>query len=284
MCDILKAFPNEDGKTLDQPYDIRQMLSVLELEGWHDEPAYKFYFTDLEMAYKRLVAELRRMHKNGTLRCSYYVEKNKAMTEFIIDMVRCDVVVQQLAADALKRDQFKEIYEVHRIVYESALKDTYLDGKKNKAVMEDVIPQLTAFRQMLHIRDNHDRMQADREAEEKRKAERLALGIDEEEEDEKFEQMVEKELALLVPPTTKKTSKKKVEIDPEIIEEARRNAAYKRELEIYGVSTRLPSLRPSARTDRSCGVSAHVDLGDVLRGSAAEEGGVACGRGCPAAH
>lgn len=139
VCDILKAFANKEGKTLDQPYDIRQMLEVLELD-WQDVPAFHFYFKDLDKAFRELVDCLRVMHRLGPLRCSYYVEKNLEMTQKIFETIRCDVIVQELAADELKRDQFKEMYEVHKIVYNSALKDIYLDNKKNKAVMEDVIP------------------------------------------------------------------------------------------------------------------------------------------------
>ena len=81
---------------------------------------------------------------------------------------------------------------------------------------------------MLLIRDIDDRKAADAEKKQKKKEERAALGLSEEEEEE---------LKLDLPmPSPQKKGKKKVEIDPEVIEEARRKAEFKRELSIYGVS------------------------------------------------
>ena len=34
VCRILKAFPNPEGKTLDEEYDIRHTLELLDIEGW----------------------------------------------------------------------------------------------------------------------------------------------------------------------------------------------------------------------------------------------------------
>lgn len=95
--------------------------------------------------------------------------------------------------------------------------------------MELVVPELTTLKAMLLIRDNDDRKAADIVKKQKKKAERAALGLSEEESEE---------LVLDIPqPETKKKGKKKVEIDPEIIEQARKAALYKRELAKYGVST-----------------------------------------------
>ena len=63
--------------------------------------------------------------------------------------------------DEIKRDQFRFLYEVHLQVYGSALKDTYLDAKQHRAIMEKVVPELTTFKAMLLIRDIDDRKASD---------------------------------------------------------------------------------------------------------------------------
>jgi len=113
-------------------------------------------------------------------------------------------------------------------VYDSALKNTFVTRNKDspEAIMQRVIPELTVFHSMLHIRDVDDRKASDIEKKAKKAAEREALGLSEEEEEE---------LVLDLPqPDPKKKGKKKVEIDPEIIEAAKVAALYKRELATYG--------------------------------------------------
>lgn len=99
---------------------------------------------------------------------------------------------------------------MHEKVYGCALKDVYLDPKSSKVVFQQVIPELNVFYTMLHIRDIDDRKAADELKKKEKIEERAALGLSEEEEEEL-------KLDLPVPAVTKK-GKKKVEIDPEVIE------------------------------------------------------------------
>jgi hypothetical protein len=99
VCDIIKAFPTKEGKTLDQEYDIRHILEILDTEGWEDIPPFRFYFMPLQQAYDDLVKELREMWKKGPLHVSYYVERNLGMHKKIIAMVRQYNIVKQLAGD-----------------------------------------------------------------------------------------------------------------------------------------------------------------------------------------
>ena len=135
VCRILKAFPNADGKTLDQEYDIRHIIELLDLEDWEECPPFRFYLTPMRDAYDELVNELREMHKKGPLRMSYYVERNLEMTKKIMALVHHYNIVKILMGDELKRDQFKFLYSVHEKIYQTALKDIYLDPKKHGVVM-----------------------------------------------------------------------------------------------------------------------------------------------------
>ena len=64
-------------------------------------------------------------------------------------MVRKDNIAQWLAGDELKRDQLCFLYEMHKIVFDSALKEYYLSHNTNKRITEVVIPQLTVYKSML---------------------------------------------------------------------------------------------------------------------------------------
>ena len=225
VCKIVKGFPNSEKKTLDEDYDIRHILELLELEAWDECPPFKFYLDPMKKAYDDLVNELREMHFKGPLRVSYYVEKNLAMTQKIFELVKQYNIVKILMGDDLKRDQFRFIYGVHETVYNCALKDMYLDPKKSQLTMQTVIPEMTVYKAMLLIRDIDDKKVADIEKKAKKKAEREALGLSEEEEEE---------LKLDLPPQPVKKTRKKVEIDPEIIEAAKVVALFKRELANYG--------------------------------------------------
>lgn len=129
VCRILKAFPNLEGKTLDEEYDIRHILELLDLENWDEKPCFKFYLDPLKDAYDDLVNELRSMHRLGPLRCSYYVERNTKMSNKIMALVHQYNIVKVLMGDELKRDQFTFAYQVHLQIYSSALKDIYLDPR-----------------------------------------------------------------------------------------------------------------------------------------------------------
>jgi len=168
------------------------------------------------------------MFIKGPLHVSYYVERNYEMSKKIFELMRQYNIVKVLIGDELKRDQFKFIYKVHEMVYSCALKDIYLDPAQNSVINQVVLPELNVYLSLLHIRDIDDRKRNDEIRKQEKKEERAALGLSEEEEEE---------LKLDIPqPQQKKHSKKKVEIDPEIIEAAKVVALFKKELATYGVS------------------------------------------------
>ena len=179
----------------------------------------------MQQAYRELVKCLREMHKAGPLHCSYYVERNKEMVAKIFELVRQYNIVRELAGDDLKRDQFKFCYKIHEMVYNCALKDTYLNNSGSQVIRESVIPELTCFFTMLHVRDVDDRKLADEIKKKKKAEERAELGLSEEEEEE---------LVLELPQQKLTKRGKKIELDPEIIEQARITALFKRELARYG--------------------------------------------------
>lgn len=234
VCLILKAYPNKDGKMLEEEWDIRHILELLEIEDWEQVPPLKFYLDPMLEAFRELVKVLRVMHDKGPLRMSYYVERNYEMSKRIMELVRQYNIVKRIAGDELKRDQFKFLYSIHEKVYACALREIFLNNKQHTTVMQVVIPELTVFKAMLHIRDVDDRKASDEEKKQKKKEERAALGLSEEEEEEL-------KLDLPQPAVTKK-GKKKVEIDPEVIEQARIAALFKKELATYGVSTHCACL------------------------------------------
>ena len=121
------------------------------------------------------------------------------------------------------------------MVYNCALKNTYLNPQKNVEIMKTVIPELNTFHSMLHIRDIDDRKATDEAKKKKKAEERAALGLSEEEEEE---------LKLDLPEPKINKKGKKIEHDPELVEEARIRALFKRELERYGVSFLYYTFRP----------------------------------------
>ena len=201
VCDILRGFSHKDGPTLDQEYDIRHIIEMLEIPGWPECPPLAYYLNPLKAAFDDLIDELRKMHKLGFLRISYYCERNKDMVEKIFHLVKQYNIVKVLAGDDLKRDQFKFIYNMHEKVYNCALKDMYLDNKKSLAIKESVVPELTVFYSMLLIKDIDDKKQADIVKKAEKAAERAELGLSEEEEEE---------LKLDIPQPVQKKGKKKV--------------------------------------------------------------------------
>ena len=145
VCDILKGFPNKDTKTLDQHYDIRHILEILDIPKWREIPPFAFYLQPMQDFFDDLVNELRGMNKAGPLHCSYYVEKNYQMSVKIMRLVQEYNVVAWLVGDELKRDQFRFIYEIHDKIFNSALKDIYLNNKSSMATLQGVVPELTVF-------------------------------------------------------------------------------------------------------------------------------------------
>lgn len=182
ICRILTAF-DVKGVCLQDTYDIRQMLFLLDIKDWHSCPPLFFYLHKLENTFNKTTKTLLEMHKKGPLRCHYFIERNTQLQTDVIAMTKQFVVSNWLAGDALKQDQFKFIYKIHEIVFGSALKDTYLDGKKNKVILEEVIPELTVFKAMLLIRDIDNKKQQDIVKEAEKAEQRAEMGIEVEEED-----------------------------------------------------------------------------------------------------
>lgn len=167
------------------------------------------------------------MHRDGPLRCSYYVERNTDMKKRILELVAQYNIVKRLAGDQLKRDQLNFIYKIHDMVYNCALKDNYLSEQGQGIIRQVTIPELTVFLKMLHIRDIDDRKRQDEGKKHRKAQERASLGLSEEEEEE---------LKLDLPPPKYNKKGKKIEPDPEIVEKARVAALFKIELAKYGVS------------------------------------------------
>jgi hypothetical protein len=65
-------------------------------------------------------------------------------------MIQKDLTAQWLAGDELKQDQFKFIYKVMKIIYDSALRDLLLN--EDQKVLEDVLPSLCAYEAILLIK------------------------------------------------------------------------------------------------------------------------------------
>ena len=124
-------------------------------------------------------------------------------------------------------------------------------------VMQAVIPEMTVYEAMTLIRKIDDKKQSDIEKKQKKAEERAALGLSEEEEEE---------LKLDIPqPVVKPGSrKKKVEIDPEIIERAREVALLKRELATYGVSLTNTYFIVTGNKCFCLIILANMDLGELL--------------------
>jgi hypothetical protein len=82
-------------------------------------------------------------------------------------MVKRDIDAQWLAGDELKQDQFKFMYSVMKIIYDSALRDAMLNDKKE--VIEGVLPALVAYQALLVIK----RILDVKEAEAKKEKEKM---------------------------------------------------------------------------------------------------------------
>jgi len=81
------------------------------------------------------------MKKDGHLRISYVIEKNKKMCDEIGLMVTKDNVAQLLMGDELKQDQFRFFYDTTKIIYDSALRQEFINMKNSKAPNAKIIEE-----------------------------------------------------------------------------------------------------------------------------------------------
>lgn len=179
--DVIKQF----GK-LEDLYDVRQELETLKIKDWRNIPPLEYYLAPLANKLHAVRTELLKMRELGPDRCKYILEDNTELQTRIIDMVAQDNVVQWLAGNPLKQDQFKFIYNVGDIIFKSALKDNFLSKEKDQyeRVIHDVWPKLVAYKTLLQMRDI--KMRKDFDAGKIReKQERARLNGDEDEEETK---------------------------------------------------------------------------------------------------
>ena len=174
ICTVLKEHGN-----LKDTFAIKRMLNLLKLDKWEETPPMAYYLIPLRDAIKTVRTELISMREKGQHRSKYYIEENEPMHGYVIDMVKKDVTAQWLMRNKLKIDQLCFLYEVWTIIYRSPLKEKF--EKKDKVVIEDVVPMLACFEALIKIRTI---MLA--QAEEKKK------GAEEQIEEEKKAEPVEK--------------------------------------------------------------------------------------------
>lgn len=159
--------PTAERKLLKHPYDIKQMMDTLKYP-LRDELPFRYYFEPLKHKLMASQTELYEMYKRGRLLVKYEIPLNEKMHDTICATIQQDFVVQLLASTALKRDQFKFIYEVQKIIFNCALRKEFLDIKwddekelASNRIFNKVIPELTVLLAMLRIRDIDDKKKHD---------------------------------------------------------------------------------------------------------------------------
>ena len=162
VCEIFTSY----GR-LKESYNIKQMLHILKIPEWQESPPLAFYLTPLKNAVRDTRDCLLKMDKEGPLHCKYIIEDNTEFQDKTIFMIQKDLTAQWLAGDELKQDQFKFMYNVAKIIYDSALKDQLLNDKKE--VIENVLPALAAYEAIMIIKNILDV----KEAEKKKELEKL---------------------------------------------------------------------------------------------------------------
>lgn len=75
----------------------------------------------METKIRKTRKELLDMQHRGHLRCCYFIEDNKVMSDLMTDMIKFDTKVQMLVGDELKQDQFEFFYDSVKVLYDSAL-------------------------------------------------------------------------------------------------------------------------------------------------------------------
>lgn len=243
ICCLLRDYQAPDDLSgnprpkLTDPFDIRQMLKTIRIENWPNIHPLAYYMTPLKDAFDTVVKEMLEMHKLGPLRCKYIVEMNHEMREKVLALIGHDVTVQWLAGDSVKIDQFKFIYEVHKIIYDCGLRDLYLSEQTNADIIQNVIPCLAVLKQIQRIMTLEDKKVEDKIKQAEKEA-RLAEYLGTQEPEQPDPEEVAREAAKKAEEEKKKKKKPKVEeVDPEVLEAERRRLQEEEELRIYGVSS-----------------------------------------------
>ena len=133
VCEIFKEYGS-----LEDHFDIRQMLSILKIENWEKIPPFAFYMTPLKDSITKVRKTMLKMREMGHLRMKYIIEDNEELQDQTKEVIKNDLVAQWLVGDELKQDQFKFFYFTVKIIFESALKDKLLQGEDT--ILNDVIP------------------------------------------------------------------------------------------------------------------------------------------------
>ena len=90
------------------------------------------------------------MRSLGPNRSKYFIEDNEKLHTDVIAMVSADVTAQWLMGDPLKTEQLCFLYDVVKIIYETALRNALLNMKEE--VLQEVIPRLAVYCTLLHMR------------------------------------------------------------------------------------------------------------------------------------
>lgn len=175
-----------------------------------------------------------KMDKEGPLHCRYIIEDNTDLQDKTILMIQKDLTAQWLAGDDLKQDQFKFMYNIVKIVFDSALKDQLLNDKKE--VIENVVPALAAYESLMIIKNILDV----KEAEKKKELEKLERDGGNTTRLVKAVTIVEEEPVVVASPvkTTASPLKKGQSMiqPPEKSEAEKEREAQREEMKKYGVS------------------------------------------------
>ena len=93
----------------------------------------------------------------------YIVELNTELKSKTQVMLQKDQTAQLLAGNELKIDQFKFMYQVMKIINDSALRDLLINEEKE--VIDNVLPSLAAYQALLIIKNIFDVKDAEKKKE-----------------------------------------------------------------------------------------------------------------------
>ncbi len=196
-----------------------------------------------------------KLHKEGPIHCKYIIEDNTELQDKTILMVKRDIDAQWLAGDELKQDQFKFMYSVMKIIYDSALRDALLNEKKE--VIENVLPALVAYEALLVIK----RILDTKEAEAKKEKEKLERDGGASKRDKPVEEPIP---VVVVEPvkTTASPAKKGAQVqvvemksEADLAKEAERA-----EIQKYGVSYNKECRLQSNKFNRDSGSGSNISM------------------------
>lgn len=129
--------------------NVYATFKKLYYHNWENNPIEAHFLKPLLEAFNLMRVNLLKLYSMGQNFWRQPLAENTVFVENVVDYLEKEVRAEEMLGNVLSRAQTNYLYEICLTIYNSPLKDSFLE--REKKVIEKTLPQLVVLRSLSHV-------------------------------------------------------------------------------------------------------------------------------------